>query len=631
MLTWHSRRYTRSLPEGMPDDSDKSLVWCGPGDFPQASDSRYKHIIHLDTYPGRGNVYLKYGNISESLTREIPSIGLDMLEVGIYVYCADQTVTRGGEAQRGDGREWHRTFDFRIPVRNPDIWNQPAVRDVLTDTLSFLTDDNYEFSFTQRGDEIPIQTFFDLDAGQSWFEADEVLLYSGGLDSLAGAIEEAVNNGRKTALVSHRPVAKISSRQTRLLSQFKELAQVQDRFLHVPVWGNKDSGLTRDTTQRARSFLYTMLGSVVALMHGLDRIRFYENGIISTNLPFSPQLVGARASRTTHPKALAGFSLLLTNLVGKEFTVENPFMFKTKTDVVGVIKKAGLSELILSSNSCGHVRTTDTRNTHCGVCSQCIERRLATLGNQVAEFDPAERYKTELFLGPLTKPIDRTTVECYVRHAQDLAKMSDTEFFGRFGEAHRCLQHIGPTTSEAANMLYDLHHRHGKQVCSVVEDQIRQNAETIRLKQVPHNSLLGMIIGPVRGKAAEDDSVLQFPTPEGAGWDEVHIEIISDDSARIRVRDITLTYTALDMGFRDRRKRDLPNLQWDLLKKFAKHNGVISWASPEGKKSIYKKVQLLKRTLLGFFQLKGNPIGDYDKVVGYVTRFSIKDCRYGKR
>jgi hypothetical protein len=111
----------------------------------------------------------------------------------------------------------------------------------------------------------------------------------------------------------------------------------------------------------------------------------------------------------------------------------------------------------------------------------------------------------------------------------------------------------------------------------------------------------------------------------------VHIEIISNDSARIRVRDITLTYTALDMGFRDRRKRDLSNKQWDLLKEFAEHNGVISWAFPKGKKSIYKKVQLLKRTLRGFFQLKGNPIGDYDKVVGYVTRFSIKDCRYGKR
>ncbi|MCK4462369.1 MAG: 7-cyano-7-deazaguanine synthase [candidate division Zixibacteria bacterium] len=73
----------------------------------------------------------------------------------------------------------------------------------------------------------------------------------------------------------------------------------------------------------------------------------------------------------------AGFLQLLTNLLGKKFTVENPFVCKTKTDVVGVIKRAGLSELILSSSSCGHVRTTDTRNTHCGVCSQCIERRLA--------------------------------------------------------------------------------------------------------------------------------------------------------------------------------------------------------------------------------------------------------------
>jgi hypothetical protein len=69
-------------------------------------------------------------------------------------------------------------------------------------------------------------------------------------------------------------------------------------------------------------------------MIGLSRLRFYENGVVSLNLPPSAQVVGARASRTTHPGVLAGFGALFTALLGKEFVVQNPFLWDTKTDVV---------------------------------------------------------------------------------------------------------------------------------------------------------------------------------------------------------------------------------------------------------------------------------------------------------
>ena len=45
-------------------------------------------------------------------------------------------------------------------------------------------------------------------------------------------------------------------------------------------------------------------------MQGFDLLRFYENGVVSMNLPMSAQVVGTRATRTTHPRVLAGFEQL---------------------------------------------------------------------------------------------------------------------------------------------------------------------------------------------------------------------------------------------------------------------------------------------------------------------------------
>jgi hypothetical protein len=87
---------------------------------------------------------------------------LDMLEIGIYVYCADQSVSRGGDTWRGDGKNWIRHFTFNIPVRNPQLWNNKDIKSILTDVLGFLSDDFYEFNFDRLEKEIPLDQYFDF-------------------------------------------------------------------------------------------------------------------------------------------------------------------------------------------------------------------------------------------------------------------------------------------------------------------------------------------------------------------------------------------------------------------------------------------------------------------------------------
>jgi hypothetical protein len=154
------------------------------------------------------------------------------------------------------------------------------------------------------------------------FAPDEVVLFSGGLDSFAGALEELVAHGKSVALVSHRSASKIASAQQHLVEQVRRRVGLT-RALHIPVWTHLDQELSQEPTHRTRSFLFAALGAVTARLFGLDHIKFFENGVVSLNLPPVAQVVGARATRTTHPQALAGFRRVLSELLKRPVDVTN--------------------------------------------------------------------------------------------------------------------------------------------------------------------------------------------------------------------------------------------------------------------------------------------------------------------
>ncbi len=316
-----------------------------------------------------------------------PPVLTDLVEVAAYVYCADQAVTRGGDGVVAHGRDWRRSFSFHIPVRAMDVWSSEAVRTVLRDTLGFLSDDEYEFHFYGYKNPVPMQSYLELAPGAEGInEIDEVLPFSGGADSMGGAAAEAVRDGRRIVLVSHRANPKISSKQKLLVEDLRARC-AGNKPIHIPVWVQKGLALDREYTQRTRSFLYAALAAVVALAFGRRRIRFYENGVVSLNLPISEQVIGARATRTTHPQVLSGYASLFGQLTDGAFEVENRFLWLTKSEVVDLIGDVGCAEFIKHSVSCTHTRDMTQMFTHCGVCSQCVNRNR----EQLAEYLKARR------------------------------------------------------------------------------------------------------------------------------------------------------------------------------------------------------------------------------------------------
>jgi hypothetical protein len=106
--------------------------------------------------------------------------------------------------------------------------------------LGFLSDDEYEFTFKNLAEPPPVEQCVDFGpGGTSGFQAEDVLLFSGGLDSLGGAMQEVIADKRSVALVSHRSPPKIASRQLALLQDLERHGPPKKPF-HVPVWIHKE-------------------------------------------------------------------------------------------------------------------------------------------------------------------------------------------------------------------------------------------------------------------------------------------------------------------------------------------------------------------------------------------------------
>jgi hypothetical protein len=365
------------------------------------------------------------------------------------------------------------------------------VCDSLVSTLSFLSEDEYHFEFEHLTKDPSLDGY--LDFGTTPYDGiiEEVIPFSGGLDSLGGAVHEAVIEKRKVLLVNHRSTEKLTPRHQHLLELLDGHAGDFDP-IHFPVRVNKEKGLSREYTQRTRSALYMALAATVAAMIGLDRIRFYENGVISLNLPPCAQVVGARATRTTHPRVLNGFSKLLSSLVGRPFTVENGFLWKTKAEVVRGIGAAGCNDLIRHATSCTHTWEMTRQHTHCGKCSQCIDRRFGVLAAGLESDDPAEAYKANLLVGP-REGDDRTMLAAYVETATEISRMSEVEFFGHYGEATRVLRELGGDVNDVGRRIFELYQRHARGVTEVVDLAIAKYAPAIRARELPPTCLVRMV------------------------------------------------------------------------------------------------------------------------------------------
>ena len=164
------------------------VILCGPVSSIRLPASDPKPLRLRAAAPGL-NVRLPVEQLRGTLLATLPDRFLDLLEIAAYVYCADHAVPRGTERDVDFGQRWRRRLFFRMAVRDPDAWNYSRLRGPLTRTLSFLSEDEYHFEFERpRGGRAP-EPFLRFQHTPFAGRIEEVGLFSGGLDSVAGAVQ----------------------------------------------------------------------------------------------------------------------------------------------------------------------------------------------------------------------------------------------------------------------------------------------------------------------------------------------------------------------------------------------------------------------------------------------------------
>lgn len=479
--------------------SNRRLVVCGSAALStQEQCWRAMQPLCLRLGRKRDEIHLNLEHLTRRMFANPPDVVVDLLEVAAYVYAADQAATRGGKREFEYGARWRRHFRFEIPVRRPEIWRRQAVVSALTETLSFLTDDDYEFGFSTHKNppKLADYLFGALAAGDEG-DFEEVVLFSGGLDSLAGAVREIFQIQRKVALVSHRPVSKIYARQRELVNRINgRLPHERLRPLHLAVEINKGKPLGREYTQRGRSFLFASVAAATARLLDLRRVRFYENGVVSLNLPLSPQVLGGRATRTTHPKTLRGFERLFSLLFQQEFRVENPFQWETKASILQGVKAAGHADLCAATSSCAHTFEQTIEHSHCGRCSQCVDRRLTVLAAGLGDAeDPPNHYKTDVLVGS-RRGEDLILIERYVGTLLRASRIQDARsFLTTYPEVARVLSSVDGPAEQVVERARALELLHAGQVLQALGGVISRESDSVAARRHPTDCLLSIVCG----------------------------------------------------------------------------------------------------------------------------------------
>jgi hypothetical protein len=295
----------------------------------------------------------------------------DLLSIALSVVTADLAVLRD---RSPDG--WTREFDLGVAVADPAFWT--TQKSAVEKALAFLTTDRWRVHFLEGGvHPTPPKTPLRPDE-------DCIVLLSGGLDSLIGAIDR-VEEGKKPLAIS-QVVRGDAEKQV-------DFARIVGGGLrHLQLNHNAHAPGLEESSQRARSFIFIAFGvlaaTTLARYHEGNEIPLFvsENGFIALNPPLTGTRIGSLSTRTAHPEFLNRVQNIL-DAAGLRVRIENPYQFRTKGEMLIECRDQDLlKNEAPRSTSCGRFQRFSYR--HCGRCVPCQVRRAAFLAWR--EDDPTD-------------------------------------------------------------------------------------------------------------------------------------------------------------------------------------------------------------------------------------------------
>jgi hypothetical protein len=355
--------------------------------------------IHDFLWRPRGEESSMETSISPRLEElgDVPALHVDFVRLAVLVFLADRSAPR----EQGTGVRWDRDLELTIPVSAPDLWNNHSAE--LADLLHLLSGDRWQLAFEQerparRREVAEVQP------------APVVCLFSGGADSLAGALMAQAAHGTPPVLVSHWDANFTAAVQSSLVRELGGLwgsapahhrLQVRRRSHQV----GSGRAFPDEKSRRTRSLLFIALGLAVAAVRDSE-LWMSENGFTTINPPLSPERRGSLTTRTTHPGFLDGLVDVLRRL-GLRADLRNPLEQLTKGEVLtqaaGRVPTGHADELFSMTHSCGKVPWFRgfSQGAQCGLCFGCLIRRGSFIASGLTD---TTEYVEEALRGQARRP-----------------------------------------------------------------------------------------------------------------------------------------------------------------------------------------------------------------------------------
>jgi 7-cyano-7-deazaguanine synthase in queuosine biosynthesis len=320
--------------------------------------------------------------------------------------------------------------------------------------------------------------------------AKRIVLFSGGLDSLAGAAD-LVKAGEVPLLVSHRSSPSRTTLQKSLATELGN--RVKKKLPGIGVWITRKDKEAVDNSQRLRSFLYLALAAVIAYELQIEAVSYCENGITTFNLPLSDQRIGSRSTRTTNPKVIKRFSLLAEKVMGRTIRIENPFLFWTKRQVVERLLQLDCAGMVKTALSCTRTYRVEKTKRHCGVCFQCMTRRFAVVSAQAEAHDPTDDYVKDVFKDSLAEGQERGNAIDWVKFNLDMCDRSLEGLFHHFPQLNEALNSIPGNRAENAETIYRMFQQNVDDVMRALQCKYGELFNDFVKGSLPKDSLFGLI------------------------------------------------------------------------------------------------------------------------------------------
>ena len=305
---------------------------------------------------------------------DITSLESDLLRVASAVYACDLAF------KRGEREDVVRNIDLTIPVSNYQAFK--ATADELEVILWLLSDDNWRLTF-KRGNGTP-------EVARTWPEmSGKTILFSGGIDSFSAVVELIEEHGANAVHLASHYTGNLVIRQCQL-----DLYSYIEKQLGKPLWtairtGAKNAHQApfptdqqREDTQRTRSFMFLCIAALAARRSGHhELVMIAENGQMAIHIPLTEARIGPFSTHTAHPEFVRRLGSWLSTILDTDFTLNNPYLYQTKAEVVKRIA-AKHSSALKQTISCWRASRVSQFN-HCGECIPCLIRRIALESNNL--------------------------------------------------------------------------------------------------------------------------------------------------------------------------------------------------------------------------------------------------------